>query len=288
MKHIVIVFFLIPLLCCKTAEEVPKEWVWQKTLELDGVNPIGIVNADGNLWLSDGDHNRLVRIDSTGKTLETVDSLERPMHIAFYDDIIYVPEYGVDAISSVPIAGKATAQADRVENRISMGSDSLDAPAGFSMYKKEMAIADFYNNRILYKNGADAEWMSFGTEGKAEGELYYPTDVQIIEDEIWVADAYNHRVQVFDKQGRFVKMMGQDQKMNAATGIYVRDEDVFVTDFENDRVLVFDREGNLKQKITTNIDKPTDMLVRNETLYVLNYRHGELVVFEWKERPKSE
>ena len=288
MKHLLIVSILISIFSCKTGEEVPKEWQWQKTLELDGVNPIGIVNANSNLWLSDGDHNRLVRIDSIGKIQETVDSLERPMHIAFHDNIIYIPEYGIDDVSLVYTDGNKTTQVGHGGNRLTIGSDSLDAPAGFSIVEKEMAIADFYNNRILYQNGTDAEWMSFGTEGKAEGELYYPTDVQIMEDGIWVADAYNHRVQVFDKQGGFIKMIGQDQKMNAATGIYVKDDDVFVTDFENDRVLVFDRQGSLKQKITANIHKPTDMLVYNGNLYVLNYQKGELVLFEWKESPKLE
>jgi len=30
--------------------------------------------------------------------------------------------------------------------------DSLDAPAGVALYEEEIAIADFYNHRILYFN----------------------------------------------------------------------------------------------------------------------------------------
>ena len=41
------------------------------------------------------------------------------------------------------------------------------------MVDGNFAIADFYNHRILFGNKGD--WISFGKEGKAEGEFYYPT-----------------------------------------------------------------------------------------------------------------
>ena len=95
----------------------------------------------------------------------------------------------------------------------------------------------------MYFNGAD--WISIGTEGKDAGQFYYPTDVQITDQNIWVADAYNNRIQLFDKRGTFVRMIGVDQKMNAATGLYVSETQVFVTDFENHRLLVFFKDGQL-------------------------------------------
>ena len=106
------------------------------------------------------------------------------------------------------------------------------------------------------------------------------TDVQITKDKIWVADAYNNRVQVFDKKGGFLQMMGQNQKMNAATGIFVSVDEVFVTDFENNRVLVFDMMGELLQVLKDQIEKPTDMMIKDDMLYVINYRNGKLNIFD--------
>ncbi|HET8737469.1 MAG TPA: NHL repeat-containing protein [Pricia sp.] len=269
MNKIWLVSLAAVFLSCQPKEETTTIWRHQKTLQLDSINPIGIAEANGNLWLSDGDHNRLVKIAPDGKILKTIDSLDRPMHIAVIDSTLFVPEYGKDAISIFGHKGRSQL----------LLNDSLDAPAGVSVYGSERAIADFYNNRILYTGGGDGGWISFGKEGKAEGEFYYPTDVQITQDKIWVADAYNNRVQVFDKKGKFLQMMGQDQKMNAATGIHVTEKEVFVTDFENDRVLVFDRQGNLKQEISEDIAKPTDILVMDDTLYVLNYRRGSISTF---------
>jgi len=51
---------LILLSSCK--EEIPKEWAYKSTVKLEGVNPIGIANVDGKIWLSDGDHNRLIEM----------------------------------------------------------------------------------------------------------------------------------------------------------------------------------------------------------------------------------
>ena len=253
-----IMMSIILLTSCK--EETPKKWVLSKEIKIEGVNPIGITIQKNKIWLSDGDHNRLVQIDDEGTILDTINGLERPMHIDATDTQLFVPEYGSDFIRIVENNTKSILQIP----------DSLDAPAGFSVFRNEKAIADFYNHRILFFNGN--LWTSFGKEGKNEGDLYYPTDVQITSDKIWVADAYNNRVQVFDKKGKFLKAIGENEKMNAATGIFISESILFVTDFENDRVLIFDLEGNLKQEISKNIEKPTDVLLKDEKLYVLNYR----------------
>lgn len=275
MKKFYILFIMTILLASCQQEQKPMEWVYQKTIKLDGVNPIGIANNNGDLWLSDGDHNRVVRIDENGGIAESLDSLVRPMHIDASGGTLFIPQYGNDRVETYDAEG-------RFELKL---NDSLDAPAGISVWNNEKAVVDFYNNRILYQK--DGDWISFGSEGKKEGEFYYPTDAQITDSLIWVADAYNNRIQVFDKSGNFVKMMGQDQKMNAATGLFVSQGEVFITDFENDRVLVFGQDGNLKQELTRGIAKATDILVKDSLLYIINYRAGELVIYELREKELS-
>ncbi len=255
---------IVALSACKPKQDLPKEWVLEQSIPLKGVNPIGITEVEGQLWLSDGDHNRLVKINDQGQILAAIDSLDRPMHIDAFEKVLYVPQYGSDNIVSY----------SEGHQKVMAIKDSLDAPAAIAVFDQETAIADFYNNRILYFNGI--EWISIGREGKGEGEFYYPTDVQITADNIWVADAYNNRIQVFDKKGNFLKILGQDQKMNAATGIYVSDTEVFVTDFENNRVLVLDMEGKMKQELKDSVHKPTDILIMAGKLYIINYSTGTL------------
>ena len=284
MKYIYILLSSATLLVSCVTEEKPKEWVFQKTIKIDDVNPIGITNANGELWLSDGDHNRLVQIDDKGKILKQIDSLDRPMHIDSNHDLLYVPQYGNDKVevfypktrTAIVLEGFEREEIKTKKN------DSLDAPSSIAILHNEIAITDFYNNRILFNNGK--EWIYFGKEGNAKGYFYYPTDVQLTDSLIWVADAYNNRIQVFNKKGEFVKMMGHEYKMNAATGLFVAKNEVFITDFENNRVLVFDHEGILKQELKEGISKATDVLIKDDMLHIINYRAGELVLYDLQEK----
>ncbi|MCC1483995.1 NHL repeat-containing protein [Winogradskyella immobilis] len=267
MKKVLILLSIIIVSCNspkKEEKKTIKEWTLKEVIKIDGINPIGIALKGEELWLSDSDHNRLVQIDTTGNIIKTVNDFDRPMHIDANTTSIYVPQYGIDTV---------TVLTNNTRKVVPLQIE-LDAPAGVSTYKDELAIVDFYNNQIHYNNGN--QWSSFGSEGNANGQFYYPTDVQITSNEIWVADAYNHRVQVFDKKGVFVRAIAWDQGINAATGIFVSKDEVFVTDFENDRVLIFDHKGVLKQELKDKVNKPTDMIIKENILYTLNYRQSTI------------
>ena len=271
MKRFSVLISLLLFVNSCTQQEKKKDhellWKYEKTIKIEGVNPIGIVAVKDGFWISDGDHNRMVLIKPDGSILKEINGFDRPMHIDIKDDLLYVPEYGNDRISIVNSVKK--------EN-LSL-QDSLDAPAGIAVFNEEKAIVDFYNHRILYTNGS--EWISFGKEGKANGYFYFPTDVQITRNEIFIADAYNNRIQVFDKKGNFLRAIGSDQKMNAATGMYVSEEELIVTDFENNRILIFNLEGAVKQIINQDVHKPIDAVIANEKLYVNNFREQSISVF---------
>lgn len=243
------------------------EWEPVGKIDLGAITPIGLTMQNDQLWVSDGDHNQLVKINQEGKVLETIKGFERPMHLDSDGTMLYIPEYGSDNI----------VQLENGEKTIFEIPDSLDAPAGIAIYRDEIGIADFYNHRILYYDGKN--WNAMGSEGRAAGELYYPTDVSINKDKIFVADAYNNRIQVFDKKGNYQQVIGTEEKINAATGIFVTAEEIFITDFENDRVLSYDHTGTLKQIFSDGIDKPTDILVAEKTLYIANYKGKNILTF---------
>ena len=265
MKKITVFFLFLIFWSCSPEK---MEWKFEREIDLGDITPIGLTQLNQSIWLADGDNNRLVEIDNSGEIISQKENFERPMHIATDGKNILIPEYGKDQIS---ILGS-----DNVLSKLLI-KDSLDAPAGVDYLDGTYAIADFYNHRILL--GKDDQWISFGKEGKKEGEFYYPTDVQITADKVYVADAYNNRVQVFDRNGNFESTFGKEEKINAATGILVSDKAVFVTDFENDRVLVYDLNGQVLQIIHTKVEKPTDLLLVKDKLYITNYKGKSISVF---------
>jgi DNA-binding beta-propeller fold protein YncE len=90
---------------------------------------------------------------------------------------------------------------------------------------------------------------SWGNLGSADGQLNYPKDLDVdTEGNVYVADSYNHRVQVFDAQGRFLRKWGFQGagpgQFQEPWGVAV-DEDghVYVADTWNHRVQKFDASG---------------------------------------------
>ncbi len=264
MKNTIYSFsLLIFLFIVACDEQKVSKWQEVEKVELaEKIAPIGLVFQNDRLWLADGDNNRLVEVnENSGEIIQSLGNFERPMHIASFNNKLFIPEYGNDKITILENTSR-----DSLEVGL-----ALDAPAGIHISESgDIAIADFYNHQILLKK--NDKWISVGKKGKADGEFHYPTDVQIINNKLFVADAYNNQVQVFDLKGNHLQTIGKETGLNAATGIYVDDHSLYVTDFENDRVLIFDLEGKLKQIISENLDKPTDLIIHKNQLYVINYK----------------
>lgn len=249
-----------------------KSWQLQEVIDLGEVSPIGLTQYKKEIWLTDGDHNKLVKLNSKNQVEVILEDLERPMHLDSDAKQLYIPEYGADIIT--------TLDATNNKSKVVFESENLDAPAGFSIHENQMAIADFYNHQIHFYDGND--WLVIGSKGKEKGEFHYPTDVQIVSNKIYVADAYNHRVQVFDKAGKFLHAVGEQDSMNASTGLFVTENTIWVTDFENNRVLSYSLTGELRQVLQENIDKPTDVLVIEDKLYITNYGSKQLLIYRKK------
>ena len=91
--------------------------------------------------------------------------------------------------------------------------------------------------------------LSFGKEGSGDGMFKYPYGVAVSDgDEIVVADSSNHRVQVFDSNGTFLRSFGHGGKnageFNRPNGIAInKDRNIFVADNNNHRIQILSWEG---------------------------------------------
>ena len=91
--------------------------------------------------------------------------------------------------------------------------------------------------------------LSFGQQGSGDGMFHYPLGVALNErDEIVVADEFNHRVQVFDSNGTFLKYFGHQGKnageFSQPFGIAIdKDRNIFISEWGNHRVQILSWEG---------------------------------------------
>ena len=91
--------------------------------------------------------------------------------------------------------------------------------------------------------------LSFGKEGSGDGMFNYPRGVAVSDgNEIVVADCNNHRVQVFDSNGTFLRFFGREGKnageFNFSVEVAInKDRNIFVADSNNHRIQIFSWEG---------------------------------------------
>ena len=90
--------------------------------------------------------------------------------------------------------------------------------------------------------------LSFGQEGSSFGRFSQPWGVAVNErDEIAVTDRLNHRVQIFDSKGSFLRSFGrkgnQEGELNEPTGIVFHNDNIVVVDRSNHQVQVFSAQG---------------------------------------------
>lgn len=91
---------------------------------------------------------------------------------------------------------------------------------------------------------------TWGGEGTAPGRFRNPIGIAYGNGRVYVADSLNHRIQVFDPDGRFIRRIAvpdQGRPMNIA----VRDGKVYVADYWNDDVLIFGADGALERTVGT-------------------------------------
>ena len=91
--------------------------------------------------------------------------------------------------------------------------------------------------------------LSFGKEGLSVGMFQYPWGVAVnARDEIAVTDYFNHRVQIFNSNGNYIRSFGRKGnkagEFQVSLGIaFHNNGNIFVADNNNHRIQIFSGEG---------------------------------------------
>ncbi len=130
--------------------------------------------------------------------------------------------------------------------------DIATAPDG------SLFVADSRNHRIVHLDASGMflnAWGGYGNvlDGEVPGGLFNePWGVAVGPDGlVYVADTWNHRIQVFSPDGEFLRMWSSFDVAGVLDGFWGprgiavdKDNRVFVTDTGKQRVVIFDSQGN--------------------------------------------
>ena len=221
-----------------------------------------------------------------GLPVRTVTDLNRPYGIAFnsHQEII-VSELGGDRLSIFDIRG----QKIRTFGSHGNSPDQMISP-------KSIATDDTDNiyvssNDKLQKFTSSGELIKcIGQWGRKEGEFDDPRGVTLYDNQVYVCDYDNHRIQVFDLNLNFVRSIGSrgkgrgefnapfDVKFDTAGNMYVAElgnERVQVLDTSGQFIRAFGQEGEGKLQ-----RGPSGLHFVDKYVYVSDYSGDCIVVYE--------
>lgn len=119
----------------------------------------------------------------------------------------------------------------------------------------------------------------WGTQGDAPGEFNDPTGIAVAGNEVFVADARNNRIQVFDTQGNFRRSFGQE-KLNRPMNLEIAGDRLYAPDYFLDVVHVFGLDGDYEGaiKVEDGFDSPGGVAMRADGSLLVADTYAQRVV----------
>jgi hypothetical protein len=197
---------------------------WPDDWKLGDVAAVGIDGKDRVYAFHRGDHPVVV-FDRDGNVLRTWgEGIFRRAHGIHVgpDDTLYLTDDGDHTVRKCTLDGKVL---------LTIGIPGREAPfmSGEPFRrcthtalspKNEIYVSDGYGNARIHKYAPDGKRIkSWGEPGSAPGQFNLPHNIACDADGwVYVADRENHRIQVFDGEGRFET---QWHDLHRPSGLYM-------------------------------------------------------------------
>jgi len=255
--------------------------------------PRGIsVDLSGTLYVSDTENHRILTFDGNGKPIDSIggfgwekDMFDTPLDIYACSALdVFVADCNNNRIQRY----------DKDLNYISSltSNESWDEALQFGYPRSvvnsihgELLVLDGENNRLLKFNALGEPEISFGDYGEGRGRLLNPMQLAISpDDKIFVSDAAQNKLIVFDYFGNYLDEIGALVLKEPHGICYTSAKVIAVADRGNARVALFDANGDLVftwSKISDAVGalrSPVDVAAFNNRYYVLD--NDFIFVFE--------
>lgn len=129
--------------------------------------------------------------------------------------------------------------------------ENLDKPEGIAIDPQGNIFVADYNTGYVKKYNKNFKWlMTFSDYGTEPGQNIKSEFMSIYKGKLYMPEAGNHRVNVFDMNGKFLYLFGgkgtAPGKMNNPEAAKANSRGhIYVSDLKNDRMQVFDAKGKL-------------------------------------------
>ena len=125
--------------------------------------------------------------------------------------------------------------------------EDFNDPYGITLYNKEVYVCDCNNHRIRVFDLDLNFKRAIGSYGKERGKLSTPYDVKFDSaGYMYVADWGNERVQVFDNEGCYIRLLNEEEqgkKLCRPSSLHIVDKYVYVSDYNGGCIVVYETSG---------------------------------------------
>ena len=174
---------------------------------------------------------------------------------------------------------------------VKIGGDSKQ-PRDISIGKCGIwAVTDYYNHCIYFFNKFQQNCnkqqivKKLGSHGNGDGQFENPCGIVFDNNNnLFVVDGSNHRIQKFDTSGRFLLQFGSKGagagQLSSPCGITLHNGRLYIADSGNKRVSVFQTTGQFCHHIGEQlVGVPCDVTVTNNKLLIAVYGQNCLIAF---------
>ncbi len=199
------------------------------------------VGSDGTIYVSDPEAN-LVTGEHAGVRVIELTGLDRPLGIAVSGNKLYVGNGGHHNVEVY----------DLTSRKLIGALGAVDMPNAISVAPDGVVyVADSTKDVVRVFEGG--HWsMDLGGTGTGAGQLRFPVAVAADATRVVVGDQANHRLQVFDRAGKFVRSIGDEATsaengfcghFNRVQGIALSGDTIYVLDAYHGHVVVLSGDG---------------------------------------------
>ena len=166
--------------------------------------------------------------------------------------------------------------------------EQMACPQGVAVDDMDNIYVSSYHK--LQKFTSSGELIKcIGKEGSKDGEFNDPRGLALHNNQIYVCDRHNHRIQVFDLDLNFIRSIGSHGqkrcKFDAPFDVkFDTDGYMYVTEFGNERVQVLDKSGRFIRMFGKEgkgkLQGPSSLHIVDKYVYVSDAIGGRIVIYD--------
>lgn len=174
------------------------------------------------------------------------------------------------------------------------GEGEFDTPVSVAVdIEGYVYVTDYGNNRVQKFDSHGTFILQWGSKGTDAGQFNGPYGIATEGDEvydpkyIYVTDQGNHRVQIFTKNGEFIRAFGNygsgDGQLRSPSGITAQDGRSYIADTDNARYVLFDINGRFLGKGgKRELMKPIGITKDGLPLFISDEGQHRIIIFDRK------